>query len=97
MVTGGVPVSWFEAGEERTAMARLVDWENKENDWLVVNQFEVVGKSARRTDVLIFLNGMPIVVVELKGTQTGTLKGPSTRSKRTSHKSLTCSARMLSM
>lgn len=75
LVTGGVPVSWFEAGEERTAMARLVDWENKENDWLVVNQFEVVGKSARRTDVLIFLNGMPIVVVELKGTQTGTLKG----------------------
>ncbi|HCZ01217.1 MAG: DEAD/DEAH box helicase [Rhodobacterales bacterium RIFCSPHIGHO2_02_FULL_62_130] len=75
LITSGVPVTWFEGGEERNAIARLVDWDNKDNDWLVVNQFEVVGKSSRRTDVLVFLNGMPIIVVELKGTQTGTLKG----------------------
>ncbi|WP_206478002.1 type I restriction endonuclease subunit R [Halomonas sp. KRD171] len=71
----GVPVSWIENGEERDAIARLIDWESGDNDWLVTNQFEVVGQTARRPDVIIFLNGMPLVVVELKGTETGTLKG----------------------
>lgn len=75
VMTGGVPVSWVEGGEEKHDIARLVDWDNKGNDWLVVNQFEVVGKSARRPDVIIFLNGMPIIVIELKGTETGSLKG----------------------
>ena len=75
VIVGGVPVSWFEGGEQRSDIARIVDWENKNNDWLVVNQFEVVGKSARRPDVIIFLNGMPIIVIELKGTETGSLKG----------------------
>lgn len=75
LLVGGVPVTWFEGGEERNAIARLVDWGNRENDWLVVNQFEVVGQTARRPDIVIFLNGMPVIVIELKGTQTGTLKG----------------------
>ena len=75
LMVGGVPVTWFEGGEERNAIARLVDWGNRENDWLVVNQFEVVGQTARRPDIVIFLNGMPVIVIELKGTQTGTLKG----------------------
>ncbi|WP_417256168.1 type I restriction endonuclease subunit R [Celeribacter halophilus] len=75
VIVGGVPVSWFEGGEQKNDIARIVDWENTDNDWLVVNQFEVVGKSARRPDVIIFLNGMPIIVIELKGTETGSLKG----------------------
>lgn len=75
LLVGGVPVTWFEGGEERNAIARLVDWDSRENDWLVVNQFEVVGQTARRPDIVIFLNGMPVIVIELKGTQTGTLKG----------------------
>lgn len=75
LLVGGVPVTWFEGGEERNAIARLVDWENGTNDWLAVNQFEVVGQTARRPDIVIFLNGMPIIVIELKGTETGTLKG----------------------
>jgi type I restriction enzyme R subunit len=75
IMTSGVPVAWMENGEERNDIARLVDFENSENDWLVVNQFELVGQTARRPDVIIFLNGMPLIVIELKGTQTGTLKG----------------------
>jgi type I restriction enzyme, R subunit len=75
VLTTGVPVSWFEQGQERHDIARLVDFDNTGNDWLVVNQFEVVGQTARRPDVIIFLNGMPIIVIELKGTQSGTLKG----------------------
>jgi type I restriction enzyme R subunit len=48
--------------------AQLVDFENPENnDWLVVNQFTVTeGQHARRPDVVIFLNGLPIAVIELK-------------------------------
>ena len=75
LLVGGVPVTWFEGGEEQNAIARLVDWENGANDWLAVNQFEVVGQTARRPDIVIFLNGMPLIVIELKGTETGTLKG----------------------
>lgn len=75
LLVGGVPVTWFEGGEERNAIARLVDWENGTNDWLAVNQLEVVGQTARRPDIVIFLNGMPLIVIELKGTETGTLKG----------------------
>jgi type I restriction enzyme R subunit len=75
LLVGGVPVSWDEGGVERNAVARLVDWEGGENDWLSVNQFEVVGQTARRPDIVIFLNGMPIIVIELKGTESGTLKG----------------------
>ena len=71
----GAPVSWFDGGEEKHDIARLVDWENQHNDWLVVNQFEVVGQTARRPDVIVFLNGLPIIVIELKGTETGSLKG----------------------
>ena len=75
LLVGGVPVTWVEGSEERHAIARLVDWENGANDWLAVNQFEVVGQTARRPDIVIFLNGMPLIVIELKGTETGTLKG----------------------
>ena len=47
---------------------RLVDFENPENnDWLAVNQFTVVeGQHNRRPDIVLFLNGLPIVVIELK-------------------------------
>ncbi|MFQ6777515.1 type I restriction endonuclease subunit R [Cereibacter sphaeroides] len=75
LLVEGVPVTWFEGADERHAVARLADWENRDNDWLVVNQFEVAGQTFRRPDVVIFLNGLPIIVIELKGTQTGSLRG----------------------
>jgi type I restriction enzyme, R subunit len=48
--------------------AWLVDWEDIEkNDWLALNQFTVVeNKHNRRPDVVVFINGLPLVVVELK-------------------------------
>ncbi|NIA10136.1 MAG: HsdR family type I site-specific deoxyribonuclease, partial [Nitrospiraceae bacterium] len=47
---------------------RLVDFENPEaNDWLVANQFTVVeGQHNRRPDIVVFLNGLPLAVIELK-------------------------------
>jgi type I restriction enzyme R subunit len=74
-LVGGVKVTWFEGGEDRSGLARLIDWDDVGNDWLAVDQFEVAGKSLRRPDIVLFLNGLPVVVIELKGTQSGTLKG----------------------
>jgi len=46
----------------------VIDFDNPDNnDWVAVNQFHVVeGQNNRRPDVLIFLNGLPIVLMELK-------------------------------
>ncbi len=50
------------------AQVRMVDFDDPENnDWVAVNQFTVVeGQNTRRPDVLIFLNGLPVVLMELK-------------------------------
>jgi type I restriction enzyme, R subunit len=52
----------------RGDLARLVDFDAPErNDWLVVNQLTVVeGKYNRRPDLVVFLNGLPVAVIELK-------------------------------
>lgn len=64
----GVPMKVREAGEEKTRRISLVDFENPENnDWLVVNQFTVQGENnLRRPDIVLFCNGIPVVVIELK-------------------------------
>ena len=67
LLVGGVPVEYQRGGETIHDRARLVDWQDEHNEWLAVNQFTVVGSSKRRPDVLIFLNGLPLVVIELKG------------------------------
>lgn len=60
-------------------IARLIDYAAPEqNDWLAVNQFTVIeNKANRRPDVVIFINGLPLAVVELKnpGDETATLDG----------------------
>ncbi|WP_212635354.1 type I restriction endonuclease subunit R [Rhodobacter capsulatus] len=68
LMTEGVKVTHLHGGEERGAVVRLIDWEDAQNDWRVINQFDVVGKTARIPDVVVFLNGLPLVVIELKGT-----------------------------
>jgi type I restriction enzyme R subunit len=70
-MTEGMPISVREAnGEESTKLAWIVDFNKPENnEWLAVNQFTVTHDSdagSRRPDVVLFLNGLPIVVIELK-------------------------------
>ena len=57
-----------EDGSIGTDKARLIDFENPaNNDWVAVNQFTVIeGGHNRRPDVVVFINGLPIVVIELK-------------------------------
>ncbi|RKF22275.1 type I restriction endonuclease subunit R [Alginatibacterium sediminis] len=68
----GVPIEYtvFEDGESKTkhTHARLMDYNNPDNnEFLVVNQFTITGsKGNRRPDVVAFINGLPISVIELK-------------------------------
>jgi len=68
LLTQGVPVDVRDSsGAPRTIRARLIDWANPtNNDLLAVNQFTVQGVSERRPDVVLFINGLPVVVLELK-------------------------------
>lgn len=65
-IRDGVPVEIDTEDGRRGACARVVDWDNMANDWLVVNQFSVKGRLPVRPDMVVFLNGLPLAVVELK-------------------------------
>ena len=63
----GVPVKFMEKGEERSGLVYLVDYQHPENNrFTVINQWTVVENSEKRADVVLFVNGLPLVVVELK-------------------------------
>lgn len=71
LLVDGVPVEYRNAktGEMRGDRARLIDFDNPAaNDWLAVRQLTVTGASNKhiRPDLLLFLNGLPFVVIELK-------------------------------
>lgn len=56
-----------EDGPAEYAHVYPINWEEPtENDFLVVNQFPIHGQNDRRPDILIFVNGLPLVVFELK-------------------------------
>ena len=63
----GIEVRSSVEGAERSAIVYVVDYENIENNsFIVANQWTFTENSTRRLDVILFLNGLPIVVVELK-------------------------------
>ena len=63
----GVPVPYKKGGENRTFTVRLVDFDNPTaNDFKVVNQFTIIEYKNKRPDILIFINGIPMVLFELK-------------------------------
>ena len=64
----GVEVSYHVGGETKYDIVYLVDYDNIENNsFIVANQWTIVeGKSKKRPDVLVFLNGIPVVLIELK-------------------------------
>ncbi|MGP1395451.1 MAG: type I restriction endonuclease subunit R [Inquilinaceae bacterium] len=76
----GVDVEFYtEDGTIRGDKVRLIDFDDVEsNDWLVTGQFTVVtGTHNRRPDIVVFVNGLPLGVIELKapGGETATLSG----------------------
>ena len=68
MLTEGISVSYQKDGAERGDLVCLVDFKNPENnEFLVVNQFTVIKNNVnKRPDVVLFVNGLPLVVIELK-------------------------------
>ena len=68
MLTEGIKVSYQKDGTERGDLVWLIDFKNLENnDFLVVNQFTVIeGNVNKRPDIIIFVNGLPLIVIELK-------------------------------
>ncbi|RAK17367.1 type I restriction enzyme R subunit [Anoxybacillus vitaminiphilus] len=67
LLVDGIEVTFRENGEIRTKKAYIVDFHHPENnEFLAVNQFTVIEKEERRPDLVIFINGIPLVVVELK-------------------------------
>nr|EES51712.1 MAG: type I site-specific deoxyribonuclease, HsdR family [Leptospirillum ferrodiazotrophum] len=68
MLVEGIPVEYRLGDRIVHDLAKLADWENpKNNDWVVVSQFTVVeNHHNRRPDIVVFLNGLPVAVIELK-------------------------------
>ncbi len=69
LLVDGVPVEYSsQNGAISGARARVVDFENPHaNDWLAVNQFSVSeSQNTRRADIVLFVNGLPLAIIELK-------------------------------
>lgn len=63
----GIEVHYLVKNEERSGLVYLVDYENiRNNSFVVANQWTFIENSKKRPDILLFLNGLPIVLMELK-------------------------------
>ena len=64
----GITVKYFNKGEERASIVRLVDYEREDNNsFYIVNQFTFLENgNNRRPDIILFINGLPLVLMELK-------------------------------
>jgi type I restriction enzyme R subunit len=79
LLAHGVPVQYQKDGETRGDFVRLIDWNppspqpspsgrgSSLNEWLAINQFSIKGvRYTRRPDIILFVNGLPLVLLELK-------------------------------
>lgn len=68
LLVNGVSVEYQKDGETRGDFVRLIDFADvAANEWLAVNQYSVKGaKYTRRPDIILFVNGLPLVLLELK-------------------------------
>ena len=63
----GIPIRYLVNGEERSSIVYLVDYKNPDNNsFIVANQWTFIENSNKRPDVVLFLNGLPVVLIELK-------------------------------
>jgi len=79
LLVDGMAVQYMQPdGTIKSDIAWLIDWQNKENDWLAVNQFTIIeDQHNRRPDIVLFLNGLPLGIIELKnaGDENATIEG----------------------
>ena len=63
----GVPVRYFDGSEEKSAIVYLIDYNNvNNNSFIVANQWTFIENSNKRPDIILFINGLPLVLMELK-------------------------------
>ena len=63
----GIQINFFDQGKQQSSLVYLLDFQNIErNSFYVCNQWTIVGHSEKRPDVLIFVNGLPLIIFELK-------------------------------
>lgn len=63
----GVPVRYFDGSEEKSSIVYLIDYDNvNNNSFIVANQWTFIESSNKRPDIILFINGLPLVVIELK-------------------------------
>ena len=64
----GIEVKYFHKGEERSSIVYLVDYDKADNnDFYAVNQYTYIeNENNRRPDIILFINGLPLVLIELK-------------------------------
>jgi len=74
-ITLGITVTEFVDGKKLSTTVRIVDWETPENNsFIVTDEFEVLtadGTRTRRPDIVCFINGLPIAVIEAKRPDSG--------------------------
>jgi type I restriction enzyme R subunit len=68
LLTEGIRVTYRKNGEEKGDIVKLIDFKNIENnDFRVINQFTVIENNInKRPDIVLFVNGIPLVIIELK-------------------------------
>ena len=67
-MTQGLPITYMDGNQQVGIRLKVIGFEDHDsNDWLVVNQLAIQGnKYNRRPDVVVYLNGLPLAVIELK-------------------------------
>jgi type I restriction enzyme R subunit len=79
LLTDGVPVEYYANNRIVHDQVKLIDFDRSDNnDWLAANQFTVIeDRKNRRPDVVVFINGLPLAVIELKNPaeENATIKG----------------------
>lgn len=66
-IQNGIEVSYFVDGEEHSDIVYLIDYHNPDNNsFIIANQWTFIENTNRRPDILLFINGLPLVLVELK-------------------------------
>ena len=74
-VQNGVEVKYSEDGRPKTALVKLVNYEKPlQNQFKVVNQWTVIEYEKIRCDMVVFVNGLPLVVIELKSPSNGNVE-----------------------
>lgn len=79
LLTDGVPVEYYADNRIVHDQVKFIDFDSSDNnDWLAANQFTVIeDRKNRRPDVVVFINGLPLAVIELKNPaeENATIKG----------------------